>query len=727
MPTYQSQTMVKRATAAIALWFTLASTLQASPPAAVRCLDYLNWLRPQAAPFFAGPDRGQYGARHALPALAIFARGGGDRRLAQGIKSTLRGYSAWVDQQIATTGGVQSFEGQTLLLLYARELRAKGQFDRTDEAWLRDTILKLRRYSYGLKPGDGPWRGSQHRGMVEGTNNLLAAFAYPREPESARWKALGEQGWADWWKFRDIGINDAAYFADSLAIALRTADLTERREVFTDPQARATLWDRLVYETSPDGALIPYGWHAGWNGLSGVRIYALELAASKTGEGRYRDVAGRLFRFAMNRGGFSPGQEHWAAVSAESVALAALACDDRVAPVTPDLGSKVLQRPEIVRYDAAQTRARLPKGGQFDANMDMTTRSLSSKLAFRAGWSPGDMFMLMELYPRHDPLNPTAIIGFERYGSSFAEMISEKELARENAVHIADLSGEAKPVGGAQSRGRRQLPTGYAQMESKVEAFADDPLATHARVAVDNYGGFRAQQQREVLFVKNRFVLLRDETTFADRFRAEVGPSWNTQSVGARGATWADTWFTGHWYNAQLRLYDNPPGRLLIWHAPKAAASVQVRPADVPDVSPDDQRAALSHFVTERYVWTGQVVPGQRLQFSTVLIPHHPNANAQTLAASVHVLRDEPGVSAVLIGTGSNWEIALLNPAGIRMNLETPDGPLSTDAHSLYLRVSSGARPAFTARGASVLSFGATALRNSPTRGDLWQDDGDPE
>lgn len=686
------------------------------------CGEYLDWLRPQAQTFYAGPDRGQYGARHALSALAIVARDGGDARLAQGIKSTLRSYSAWIDQQIATTGGVQSFEGQTLLLLYARELRAKGRFHRDDEEWLRETVLKLRQFSYGLKPGDGPWRGSQHRGMVEGTNNLLAAWAYPNEPQADRWRALGEQGWNDWWKFRDIGINDAAYFADSLAIALRTADLTGRSALFNDPPARATLWDRMVYETSPDGALIPYGWHAGWNGLAGVRIYALELAARKTGEGRYRDVAGRLFRYALRRGGFSPGQEHWAAISAESVALAAIACDDRVIPVIPDSASKALTRPEIVRYDAAQTRARLPGGGQFDANMDMTARQLPSKLALRSGWTPGDMFMLIEAYPRHAPLNPTAILGFGRFGSAFAEMISEKEIARENAVQIADLSGEAAPVAGAQGRGRRQLPTGYAGMSSTLEAFADDAFTTHARIAVDNYGGFRARHKREFLFVKNRFVLVRDETEFADRFHAEIGPSWNTQAVGRRGATWADTWFTGHWYNANLKLYDNPPGQLLIWHAPRAGTSLQLGPAKVPPVDNDDQRTALRHFVTERYVWTGQVVSGQRLQFTTLLLPHLPEADAAHLAASILVLRDLPGLSAVVIFDGAEWELALLNDAGLQLTLATPGGPLVTDAHTLYLRVAPHMATRFSARGTTLITLGPAALHRSPTRANVTAD-----
>lgn len=705
--------------AAAALFLIAPSPVRPAKAEGVRCSAYVEWLRPQAQPFYAGPDRGQYGARHALPALAVFAREGGDPRLAKGIKTTLRSYSAWIDQQIADTGGVQSFEGETLLLLYARELRDKGHFDSQDEAWLRDTVLKLRRHAYGLKPRDGPWRGSQHRGMVEGTNNLLAAFAYPGEPQARQWQALGQQGWNDWWMFRDIGINDAAYFADSLAIALRTADITGRDEVFTDRQARATLWDRMVYETSPDGALIPYGWHAGWNGLAGVRIYALELAAKKTGEGRYRDVAGRLFRYAMVRGGFSPGQEHWAAISAESVALAAIACDDRIDPITPDSGSKALIRPEIVRYDPAQTRNLLPNGGQFDAGMGMTTRQMPSKLALRSGWDPGDMFMLVEAYPRHDPLNTTAILGFGRYGSAFAEMISEKEITRENAVHIADLSGEAAPVAGAQGLGRHRLPTGYAGMTSALEAFSDNPLATHARIGVENYEGFRARHEREFLFVKNRFVLVRDETAFADRFRAEVGPSWNTQAIGRRGATWADTWLNSHWYNADLKLYDNPPGRLLIWHAPRADAVMHVGPGEVPPIDASDQRAALRHFLTQRFVWTGQVAPGLRLQFTTLLLPHQPESDASRLAEAIRVLRDVPGLSAVAIDGGAEWELALLNEAGLRVTLATPGGEVVTDARALYLHGAKNMAPRISAQDASIITLSGAALHRTPSRTDL--------
>ncbi len=44
--------------------------------------------------------------------------------------------------------------------------------------------------------------------------------------------------------------------------------------------------------------------------------------------------------------------------------------------------------------------------------------------------------MMVECYPRHDPLNPTAVLGLERWSASFAEMTSEKFVSRENAVAI---------------------------------------------------------------------------------------------------------------------------------------------------------------------------------------------------------------------------------------------------------------------------------------------------
>jgi len=90
-----------------------------------------------------------------------------------------------------------------------------------------------------------------------------------------------------------------------------------------------------------------------------------------------------------------------------------------------------------------------------------------------------------------------------------AEMTSEKFVTRENAVRIIDCSGNATYLGKKDYKGQKQLPTGWAGMESYVPVFSDHKLATHARVDVTNYQGYEATQQREFLFVKNGFILAR--------------------------------------------------------------------------------------------------------------------------------------------------------------------------------------------------------------------------
>jgi hypothetical protein len=305
---------------------------------------------------------------------------------------------------------------------------------------------------------------------------------------------------------------------------------------------------------------------------------------------------------------------------------------------------------------------------------------LPSKLAFRSGWGPGDLFTLVECYPRHDPLNPTAIIGLERFGASLAEMVSEKFVGRENAVAIHDLSGSATYLGKRNYQGPRQLPVGWSGMESTVPVFSDHGLATQARVEVTGYQGYQATQCREFLFVKNRFVLVRDETAVEDAFRAEVGPVWNTQRVGAvRGPNWLNTWFSGHHFGG-VQLCAVPPWDLLVWYAPRPGTQLLV----LPEQADETQRGA-GLFPT-RYVWQGDVMPGQRLQFVTVLLPHAPTPDPSALAAGIRALVDGPGLAAVQLREGTRCELAALNAPGQPLELEAGEaGSVVTDGHAAYV------------------------------------------
>ncbi len=713
-----------RAVTAIVLWAAVGATAWPEPPLEtdryklrapssltvprrpVTRQDYVALVRPLAQGFESGPDRGQYGPRHALPALAVFALEG-DRRLGEGIKKTLRHYARWVEESVAREGGVFSMEGPVLVGFHVRQLRRAGLMSPEDEAWVRRLLVTLCKHQYAWRPGDGLWRGSHHRSQAQGIAHALAAAWYPDEPEAPRWKAYAEQVWADWWDFRDVGINDTGYFYSSFGNILRYAELLGRTEVFTDRQSRQ-IFDRILFEITPDGAGVPYGASGGYHSAAGTRIMALELASKYTRDGRYRWGAHRLMNFGQARG-FSPGHHHLQALSLEDIALASLVCDDTVQPVEPEPASRLLLRKEIVRLTDAQAKALFPQAGGVDCNMFMTQNIMPHKLVFRAGWEPGDLYMLVEGYPRHDPLNPTAILALERYSAAFAEMTSEKFVSRENAVHIRDLSGGATFLGQKNFRGEKKLPVGWAGTESCVPAFSDHRLATHARVQVTGYMGYEAQHQREILFVKNRFVLVRDETRFDESFRACLGPVWNTQNVGSpQGRNWVNTWFTGHYFQ-KIKLYDPPPWDLLIWYAPHADRKLSVGPAD------ENPLAGVAMLATS-YTWEGMVRRGEPIQFVAVLLPHAPLRDCGPLAAGIRVLADRPGLAAVSIQSGSRCEVALLNPAGSLVQLAAGELTLATDARAAYWDLEGGKLERALAIEATYMEVGPERLHSSPKR-----------
>jgi hypothetical protein len=349
-----------------------------------------------------------------------------------------------------------------------------------------------------------------------------------------------------------------------------------------------------------------------------------------------------------------------------------------------------------------------------DCDMYMTQRVMPSKLVFRSGWEPGDLYMLVECYVRHDPLNPTAIIGLERFGVAMAEMTSEKFIVRENAVRITDRSGTATYLGKEDFQGEKKIPLGWAGMESTVPVFSDHKLATHARVDVTNYQGYQALQQREFLFIKNGFVLVRDQTTIDDAFRAEIGPVWNTQHVGeVRGDNWVNTWLSAHFFDDAL-LFEEQPWDLLVWYAPREKAELKV----TPDKAGQAQRG--SRMSPTQYCWEGDVEPGKPLQFVTVLLPHAPTRDASELAAGITVLADQPGLAAVQVTQGNRCELAVLNPEGTKLDLDAgAAGRVSTDGRAAYVDLDGGSlRRALVVQGTS-LKLGAEDLFNSADRKDF--------
>lgn len=699
--------------------------------------DYVDFVRPAAQVIINNPNQGKYGPRHSLPALAVYALEG-DEKIGNAIKKTLHHYFDWVKQSIEKDGVVvESSEGTYLSAMIFAEFRKKNFMTEEDEKFARDLILTMRKYHHTWGTGDGQFRfrGMGHRGQAYAANYAIAAYYYPDEPDAPKWKKFADEAWSDWWNFRDIGTNDVNYFYTTLQRVLCNALLTGKTDIFKDPEALRLIWERQIFETSSAGALVPYSAHGGYNSMAGTRIFALEVIAKYTGDGRYRWAAHHLFSFGAKRG-FSKNQGHYHNQSIENISLASLVCDDSIEPVQPDANSKLLMRKEVLRLSSKRIRELFPDTDGLDSDLLMTNKLIPSKLAMRSGWDSGDMFMLVECYTRHDPLNPTAILSLERHATAFVEPVYEKFIPRENAMRIDDLSGDAIylgrrwPIEYSQLKKRnvtdpcgdthewppdkRPLPTGYEGMSCEVAAFSDHKTATHARLIVPNYMGYKVTNQREFLFVKNRFVLVRDEPRFNDRFRARVGPIWSTQNVGdVRGENWVNTWWKEHIFIDAV-VSDPPPWDLLVYHFPRKDRKLLVPKSEF------TVRESGS-LISTRYIWEGDVEPGMRLQFAQILMPHAPTRDATALAESITVLKDELGRLAVIIKQGNRRELAILNPTGRMMYLECELGRILTDGRAVYLDFDGDKAKRLLVIDGKSLTVGKKELFRSAERKDFEQ------
>lgn len=74
----------------------------------------------------------------------------------------------------------------------------------------------------------------------------------------------------------------------------------------------------------------------------------------------------------------------------------------------------------------------------------MTGKEWPDKLILRSGWNPGDLFALVELHPTSFPANPGCIMGLDRWGAPFTQIVTSKGALVENRVMIEDVERKAK-------------------------------------------------------------------------------------------------------------------------------------------------------------------------------------------------------------------------------------------------------------------------------------------
>lgn len=650
----------------------------------LHCIDAM-----EPAAIAQNPNCGMDGPRAFMPVLVKYAQTG-EAQWGDACIAMLKAFHDGMRRQVAERKWFWQFEHPAALIpLYRRHLVQGGAME-PEAPWFREMWLCYCRNLHVWDSEPVEWRGGCHRSMPEAYAKGRAADWYPDIPEAAHWKQYSELVFRDFWRARDVPQNDTGYMMGPLIILACGGDQwTGDDRVYNDP-AMKRLWDRLLVEVSPDGAINPYGPNGGWNSTADYRIAMLERIAAKTRDGRYRFGAHKLLNYLRYQSREAdPKTYRLDAGSPWLISLAWLFADDAVKPSMPEAGSLCSQRREAIRVphtDKDLTERLLGDAdarenfGHICCSWHMTEQVWPDKLVLRSGWNPGDFFALVELHPTSFPANPGGIMGLNRWGAPFTQIVTSKGASVENRALIEDLGGTAKRrYHGDKLRIDEFWHTGtMPDIRSALTYFRDTTEATFARVQVDNMDGLPVVYEREFIFVKNRFLATRELVTFEDSFHARVAPLWNTHNIGPQiGSHWANTFIHQPVADNGTRSAKAPPVDLLVWFAPRADCRLEVV-----DRLQDDPRAeACPNQV--RYMWEGTPAVGETLVFTQLYYPHapyrarattnNPNPGAKAayadgLQATAHasgitVIRDDPEATILRLELESGRvEWVLFNP-----------------------------------------------------------------
>ena len=678
-------------------------------------LDFLDRYVGKWHPWSPRPEQfkpatvGLYPAGRGMTTLARF-KATGDAKCAAALKASWRAYTVALKEMLAKRGFIgdsEPFRQILDLALQAKVLRDAGQMTPADEVALREPLVLVARHLqvYG-KWGRRYVRGGHHRGQGEGAVKALAARLCPDVPEGPTWRKYGELVWNDWWQFRDIPIADCAYLYASLHAILLRVELTGALHFYRDKGVRA-LMERLLYELTPYGAVSPYSCHAGWNSSAPQRIWMFELYAARTGDGRFRWAAERMWNY-LARLGDRLAEGHWDFDQAvvQAAVYASLFVDDRIAPVKPKRGSMVLEHHRIASL-ADKTLGKKYLGRTLPMFSDPMLGSIACQqrvslkhrepflLVLRSGWDPDDMFMLVNLAGGPDPVGAAGgILGFAWQQATFTCTSWRGWAAYPACGVIVRGRGGRTPRAGQPNPDLREA---YFP-EVTVEALRDHKLAVYARVRVAHYMGFPMELVREFLFVKNRLVVTRDRLHPRDSFPAEVANIWNTQDIGPNaGVNWANTYMScplGYYLT-----YPNPAWDLVVWHAPRPDRRLRI-------VFRPEKDAVLVAPFSLRYTWQGIVRPDQVMLWTQVLWPCKAAGSLtyvtkpEDRGARIAAVVDQPDGSLLRVqGDKGRVTWLVVNPSGRPIGTDA----FRTDAHYACVDVVNG-------KAADVLAAGATFL-----------------
>ena len=478
-------------------------------------------------------------------------------------------------------------------------------------------------------------------------------------------------------------------------------------------------WRHYADHIANDGTFPAYG-DGGTPGLYFVALFCAELAASRAtaNKGFYKRLAHRAFwngrdRLLELRGGSYMNEIF--------TALAYLHADDSIPESDQDTGPAGVTLSKRQWRDLSTAELRDAHGRFFT----FQNRQTPNKLIFRAGASPTDACMVMQLgqLGSHGHMDAGAIT---YYGSDHAYYFDYATLRLDQyqeAHNIFTLRG-IDTTGDFLWCGRRKDPDDdpcLTTEEVVVPTMGRLTDGSYARIQIVEYLGCDASREdwwelvkhwtktcslekaigyknwpmrlnRSVLFVNNKFTVVRDEPNFLIPVVARIGPNWTFGEMGCLGTNWVNVWMPkvlnaangGVTYDKNSELHhlksiSTAPKDLLIWFSPDQDSVLQIEklhrertlnPVYIPAVpSPNGSSNAYINLPMRAwYTYSNYWPRGVRKTFTTVLMPHDPMTlgNLQQLVDRIKTVQDDGQVTALTIADDTSVYLIVMQTANVR-------------------------------------------------------------
>jgi len=535
-------------------------------------------------------------------------------------------------------------------------------------AWIRNIALR----AVPSFPDTLVEYGAFNRAFLGAITGEALLALVPSAPDAAKWRNYKERVWDYWWNFRDTDESSEHYNALWFRYLLQWVEMRGFEEQFwSDPRIKQ-LFERYLYQVFPMGSLPHYSDSPGWNVAWGHWVYLFEACATHYKDGRFKWAAHRIYDYSVNRieniasWSYTGREAGWSLMKAYSAA------DDIIPEKPRDLDVALLMRHKIVQRSEAERK----ETNQF---FDLMPSMAPDKLVFYGGSQRNALSMMVDVVgsASHGHARPPAIVSLADRQSVLLMSLGYTDLLPEhhNIPTLADYDGfpyDNTPY--------------HIKSENNVvrKASAVDLGAIgYGRVYVNNFEGYPASLIRDIVFIKNTGVLLKDTLISSVALRARWSPGFRVRNVGPEfGVNWTDT-YLGDWVpvrglkqNASvLARWRNPPRDLMIYFLPDPAGKLELV-----DDREFDQTVPLPLRV--QYTLRQNIGPYTPLSSVALLLPHGPET-ATGLAKDVRVLLNTPDQTVVEFrDDDGNTNLVILNPSG--RSLQVDD--LATDAQVAYIR-----------------------------------------